>query len=83
VRLLDLDITNHQVVGIDRVSTNYDFTGKMTSTRTTHSVSNLTWKNTDMWQADGKYVKRTSSGGYGGASSVESFTGDGWAEDLE
>jgi YD repeat-containing protein len=67
-------------VGIDRVSNNYDFTGKITSTHTTHSVSNLTWKNTDMWQADGKYVKRTSSGGYGGASSVESFTGDGWAE---
>ena len=55
-------VSENYNAGIDRVSNNYDFTGKVTSSRTTHSVSNPHWQNVGQMWVEGNTVRSTSSG---------------------
>jgi RHS repeat-associated protein len=75
-------VSENYDAGIDRVTNQYDFTGKVIATRNTHSVRDLHWQNVEMMQVEGNLLRRVSSGGYGGGSSVEYIPAlaDGWAE---
>ena len=71
--------------GVDRVTSVYDFTGKVMQQRTTHTVSNIMWQNVALMREEGNKIVRTPGGstyGSSGASSVQTISAStgGWAE---
>lgn len=76
-------VSENYDAGVDRVTSNYDFTGKITGTRNTNSFSNLSWNTMISTRTDGNCIVRVPGGGtWGGASSVEYIPpqADGWVE---
>lgn len=66
--------------GIDRISTLYDFAGKVLETKSTHSEADVTWKDRVGVTQIGNILRRTS--GTAGAASVQTLNAgvNGWVE---
>ncbi len=76
-------VSENYDAGVDRVTNNYDFSGKVTSTRTTHSIGTIAWRSIASAQVEGNCVVRIPNGNtWGGMSSVQFIPSgkDGWVE---
>lgn len=78
-------ITDNHKNGTDRITSVYDFVGKVLKTKTTHHTNDLHWKDMTGIQFTGDKFTRTASGsswGTSGAASVEMLPAseDGWFE---